>query len=244
MNRHTFLPALAAVPVASTGSGATPALGSTMAPATQAVSQTASQMGGMAPAAAPAATAVAPAAQTAGQAASHAAPQTGTGGSMLPSLPDVNFSWGGYFEALAILCFVLAVIWAVLWLAKRRGSGGFFASSTPSMRIESRLALGPKKWLMVVRYLDRRLVLGVTDKSINLVTELYDQEFAAEAQPAPKNGSGKLTLAKKDAVVEDNAPQADKTQTGSPGARNSEDDDGPLSFASLLKKGKAPQAPR
>lgn len=38
------------------------------------------------------------------------------------------------------------------------------------MRIESRLALGPKKWVVITRYMDKRLVLGVTDQQINLLT--------------------------------------------------------------------------
>lgn len=231
MKRHTFLPALAAVPAVSGGSGATPALGA-YTPAAQAA----------APAAAPVAPLVAPPPAPAAQ-ATQAAQTTTDGGSLLGNLPDVSFSWSGYFEALAILCFVLALLWAVLWLVKRRGNGGgFFASSTPSMRIENRLALGPKKWLIVVRYLDRRLVLGVTDKSINLLTELYDQEFAYE--PQAEKAAGKLSLAgKPSSDTRDNAP-------GTPGSgktaatdnaqnsRNGKEGGLTLSFASLLKQDK------
>lgn len=222
MKRHTFLPALAAVPAASGGSGATPALGS-FSPAAQAA----------APAAAPVAPPVAPPVASPVAPPPVPAPQAADSGSLLGSLPDVSFSWSGYFEALAILCFVLALLWALLWLIKRRGNGGFFSSSTPSMRIESRLALGPKKWLMVVRYLDRRLVLGVTDKSINLLTELYDQEFASD--PQPEKTAGKLSLAGK------SAPDAQGTaKSGTDKGRDGQSKEGglTLSFASLLKQDK------
>lgn len=108
-------------------------------------------------------------------------------GSLLSALPDVNLSWSGYFEALAILCFVLALLWGALWLMKRARSGsGFLASSAPGMRIESRLALGPKKWILVVRYLDRRLLVGVTEQTISLLTDMPVEEEAAAAAPPPR----------------------------------------------------------
>ena len=87
------------------------------------------------------------------------------------SVPDAAFAWGGYFEALAWLCFALALLWLVLWLIKRRGFS-FSGSSTPGMRIESRLSLGPKKWVIITRYLDRRLILGVTEQQITLLSDL------------------------------------------------------------------------
>ncbi len=87
------------------------------------------------------------------------------------SAPEAIFSWGGYFEALAWLCFALGLLWLILWMVKRRG-GGFGGGSTPGMRIESRLVLGPKKWVIVTRYLDRRLILGVTEQQITLLSEM------------------------------------------------------------------------
>lgn len=99
-------------------------------------------------------------------------------------IPDISLSWGSYFEALAVICFVLAVLWAVVWLLKRRSGTGLFASTGPSMRVENRLALGPKKWIFVVRCMEKRLVLGVTDKTITLLSEtpLSEEELA----PVPK----------------------------------------------------------
>lgn len=170
----------------------------------------------------------------------QAAPPAASGGSLLPSLPDVNFSWSGYFEALAILCLLLAGIWALLWLVKRRGNSGFFASSTPAMRVESRLALGPKKWLLVVRYLDRRLVLGITDKSITLLTEMYDQEFASERNTPETLAGGRLSLAKKAAA---GARKGERADDVSGRADTREDKKDSLSFASLLKKDRVLQEP-
>jgi flagellar protein FliO/FliZ len=87
------------------------------------------------------------------------------------------FSWGGYFEALAWLCFALALLCLILWLVKRRG-GIHFPGASSSARIESRLALGPKKWLLSVHFQGRRLLLGVTDQHISLLCELPPEEDA------------------------------------------------------------------
>ncbi|MCL1940239.1 MAG: flagellar biosynthetic protein FliO [Desulfovibrionaceae bacterium] len=93
-------------------------------------------------------------------------------GSSLP-LPEVTLSWRGYFEALAILCFLLFGFFSLLWLLKRFSRGGLrFGAAGPDLRIESRLALGPKKWVMAVRYLDKRLLLGVTEQNITLLAEM------------------------------------------------------------------------
>ncbi|MDR2076181.1 MAG: flagellar biosynthetic protein FliO [Desulfovibrio sp.] len=94
------------------------------------------------------------------------------------SLPDsAVFSWGGYFEALAWLCFALALFCLILWVIKRRG-GVPFSGASSGARIESRLALGPKKWLLAVHFQGRRLLLGLTDQNITLLCELPPEEAA------------------------------------------------------------------
>ena len=137
----------------------------------------------MAGAAAPMAGAAAPGAATA-QGAAHG------GNSMVSGLPDILHTWSSYFEALAFLCFALALLWLLLWLLKKRGTG-IMGGSNPIMRIESRLALGPKKWVIVTRYLDRRLVLGVTDENITLLSEIPLEE-GGEAAAATKNNSSSI----------------------------------------------------
>ena len=96
----------------------------------------------------------------------------------LPGLADsAAFSWSGYFEALAWLCFALALLCLILWVIKRRG-GVHFPGASPSARIESRLALGSKKWLLAVNFQGLRLLLGVTDQHISLLCELPPEETA------------------------------------------------------------------
>lgn len=140
-------------------------------------------------------------------------------------IPDISLSWGSYFEALAVICFVLAVLWAVVWLLKRRSGTGLFASTAPSMRVESRLALGPKKWICIVRCMEKRLVLGVTDKSITLLSEtpLSEEELA----PAPKKPL--FTFAARNKGQTDGAPLPDiMGQTAGSGSGSA--------FSSFLKR--------
>lgn len=89
---------------------------------------------------------------------------------------DASFTWGGYFGALAVMFFFLALLWFVLRFLKRSGSLRYFGSA-PDLQVEGRFVLGPKKNLVVVRYHDKRLLLGVTDQQI---TTLLAEDLDAE----------------------------------------------------------------
>ena len=94
----------------------------------------------------------------------------------LHSLPsEAVFTWGGYFQALAVMALLLGMLWGVLWLLRR--SGKFRSIPVPgafpkeSLRMEAQIPLGPKKGLAVVRYLNKRLLLGITEHQIVLLQE-------------------------------------------------------------------------
>ena len=89
--------------------------------------------------------------------------------------PDVLFAWGSYFQALAILFLIIAVLFAALWILKRKGRLKLLTRQG-DLALESRLALGPKKSLIVVRFLNKRVLLGVTDQQITMLTELPTDE--------------------------------------------------------------------
>ncbi|WP_291440252.1 flagellar biosynthetic protein FliO [Desulfovibrio sp.] len=109
----------------------------------------------------------------AGSAAAHGA---GLGGT--------SFSWGGYAQAVGILFLLVALLWLVVWLVRRFGKFNFLprpgALPKGALVMEAQLPLGPRKGLMVVRFLNRRLLLGVTDQHITLLTE-------EQAQHEPQN---------------------------------------------------------
>ena len=124
-----------------------------------------------------AAASAAPAAATpgTGEAVSQAATaaQTAAQAAGLPS--EAVFSWGGYFQAIGVLLLLLAILWGVVWLVRKYGKFNFLpqpgALPRDALRMEAQLPLGPRRSLVVVRFLNKRLLLGVTDHQINLLQE-------------------------------------------------------------------------
>lgn len=88
---------------------------------------------------------------------------------------DSLFSWGGYFQALGLLFLIVTVMFLALWLLKRKG-GLNVLTRQGDLVFESKMALGPKKSLVVVRFLNKRVLLGVTDQRITMLTELPTDE--------------------------------------------------------------------
>ena len=108
----------------------------------------------------------------AGQAAGPAAGQAAGQAAMLG---QSAFTWGGYAQAIVILFLLLGVLWLAVWLARRFGKFNFLprpgALPRGALVMEAQLPLGPRKGLMVVRFLNKRLLLGVTDQRITLLSE-------------------------------------------------------------------------
>lgn len=109
--------------------------------------------------------------QAVGEAASHA---------------ETVFSWGGYFQAIGLMCLLLAALWGAVWLVRRYGKFNFIPSPVAlprdALRMEAQLPLGAKKGLAVIKFLDRRLLLGITEKNIVLLkdTGIYNERDAQE----------------------------------------------------------------
>ena len=81
----------------------------------------------------------------------------------------------------AALLLILGLIFLAFALLKRYGLAARLQGRTTSaLRIEERIALGPRKQLVVVRFLNKLLVLGVTDANINLIAE-----HQADHEPTP-----------------------------------------------------------
>ena len=130
-------------------------------------------------------------------AATSAASDAATG------LGQTTFSWGGYIQAIGILCLLLAGLWFVLWLVRRYGRFNFLpkpgALPRDALVMEAQMPLGPRKGLMVVRFLNTRLLLGVTEQQICLLKEeeLHDaprdndfQGFMEQARAGGAAGDG------------------------------------------------------
>jgi len=72
-----------------------------------------------------------------------------------------------------VLLLLLGVILLAYYLLKKFGPkiGLGFPGRTDKLTFMGHLPLGPKKSLVMVRFLNRILVLGVTEQSINYITE-------------------------------------------------------------------------
>ncbi len=86
------------------------------------------------------------------------------------------------------LAIVLALALAAGVFVRR---GGFGGARRGSLEIEERLSVARGVQLAVVRCGARRLLVGVSDKRVDLVAELDDEEIAAvEAVDTEKNEDG------------------------------------------------------
>lgn len=85
------------------------------------------------------------------------------------------FTWGNYFKAIGIMLLLLVLFWYVLKMVRKVGNGRFLPGQKllprDSMYLEGQLPLGQGKSILIVRVLNERLVLGVTEKNINLLTK-------------------------------------------------------------------------
>ena len=109
-----------------------------------------------------------------------------------PSLASAAMRMG-----LALLL-ILAIILLGFWMLRRFGPkiGLGPAGRGGLLRLMGQLALGPRKSVVVVRFLNKDLVLGVTDQTITLLTEVpsdHDSSKAfadtlAQAAAAPHDG--------------------------------------------------------
>jgi len=72
----------------------------------------------------------------------------------------------------AALLLILGLIFLAFALLKRYGlAAKLQGRSAGTLEVKERVALGPRKQLVVVRFLNKLLVLGVTDAGINLIAE-------------------------------------------------------------------------
>lgn len=115
---------------------------------------------------------------SASDATSAGANQTQPGLGLLRDKPDKplpSFGWGGYFKSIGAVFLVLfGAAFALHFLRKRLPTGGGFGRG--DLRLEGRLALGPKQSVVVVRFLNQRLVLGVAEAQITLLAKTDDDD--------------------------------------------------------------------
>ena len=86
---------------------------------------------------------------------------------------------------LGYLCLLLGVIFLAYWLLKRLGVQGVgMRSGKGGPQLLSRMMLGTRQSLTVVRYRERDLLIGVTENHITLLSEdLADESIDISDKP-------------------------------------------------------------
>lgn len=102
----------------------------------------------------------------------------------LPAAPlaDPGLASAAVRMGLALLL-ILAVILVGFWILRRFGPkiGIGPAGRGGMLRMMAQLALGPRKSVVVVRFLNKDLVLGVTEQNITLLTEVPSHHDSPKA---------------------------------------------------------------
>ena len=88
---------------------------------------------------------------------------------------------------LGYLCLLLAVIYMAYYALKRLGVGTMTRGGADAPILVSRLMLGQRQSLAVVRHRGKDLLLGVTEHKITLLAE--DEESGEDGEPSPESRS-------------------------------------------------------
>ncbi len=90
------------------------------------------------------------------------------------SAPTGAYLW----QTVLGLAVVLAAIFAIAWVVKRLGRGGFVGNSR--MNVLSVLPLGQRERVVLIEVGDQQLLVGVTAQSVNLLTEFATPVISKE----------------------------------------------------------------
>ena len=100
-------------------------------------------------------------------------------------LPPVD-SGTAILTTAGYLFLLLGIIILAYWLLRRFGVPGSLSSGNGGPKLVSRLMLGNRQSVAVVRYRDRDMILGVTE---NQVTLLAEEEAREEEETPSPSGS-------------------------------------------------------
>jgi len=112
-------------------------------------------------------------------------------------LPDVG-SGTTLLTSLGYFCLLLGIIFLAYYLLKRLGFHGLgIQGGTNAPQLISRLMLGNRQSVAIVRYRDKDMVLGVTEERVSILRE-FDADYSDEEDGKPKNFATFLKRGKHD----------------------------------------------
>jgi flagellar biogenesis protein FliO len=85
-----------------------------------------------------------------------------------------------WWQTALVLAIVLGAMWVVLRWLRKRGIGVSFGGSDSAVQVLNRGYLAGKHQMVLVRFGERILLLGVTPQSINVLSEISNPEEAAQ----------------------------------------------------------------
>ena len=104
--------------------------------------------------------------------------------------PPPGWSDGpGLLRTVLSLIVVLGLMAGCLWLVRRGGWQGGLRKGPRPVQVETAVALGDRRQLVIVAVEGRRLLLGVTPMHVTLVTELQAGPTFAQALEARAAGA-------------------------------------------------------
>lgn len=109
--------------------------------------------------------------------------------------------WPSIGQLAGALVFVLALIWATTWVARRLIKGRWSGAGADRMHVLERLHLAPKKSVEIVSVGKRVLVLGVTENQIALLTELEPGELTQPGPATSPGGASRLSAGRQRALL-------------------------------------------
>lgn len=114
------------------------------------------------------------------------------------SLPQVD-TGTMLLTTMGYLALLLGVIFLAYYLLKRFGIHGGFQGGPGAPRLLSRLMLGNRQSVVVVRFRGRDMVLGVTEERINLLRDVEADESIEPQGGIPQSFASFLKRSKEDA---------------------------------------------
>jgi|GEM_PF-5534402 len=118
-----------------------------------------------------------------------------------PELPEMGFT-ASLVQMLAALALVLALVLALYWLARRFLPGQAARGPAGGLKVIGRLALGPRKGLVLVQVGARVLVLAVSEQGVGALANIDDPQEVARL-----TGSGDFAHSLKQAAQDGEEPR-------------------------------------
>ena len=96
------------------------------------------------------------------------------------------------FKYVGSLLLIIGLIFIVFFFLKKTPLSRFKIISSDKIKLLTQISLGPKRMLVVVQFLDKILLIGITENNMTLLGEVNKDEWFDKG-PEMVNGKKKFT---------------------------------------------------